>query len=129
MKSVVISPDHGMLFVLDPTNKEALVPEYIDNQTVAATDFCISVATRAYVDGDVEVTLASGATSLPGLQRVSTNSLVIPNGILAIITSDLAHVLESEVAPGRVTVSIWVDSPINAARVGVIIDASSAGTH
>lgn len=123
MKCAVISPDHGMLFVLDPTYKEALIPDYVDGETVVANDACISVATRAYVDGDVQVLLASGETYTPGLQPVATTSLFIPNGILAIITSDLERVLEQDVPAGRVTISIWVDSPVNAAIVGVTIDS------
>jgi hypothetical protein len=57
MNRAVLSPPNAILFVFDPTNKDVVVPPYVDGELTAATANCVSVGTQADVDGDTEVSL------------------------------------------------------------------------
>ncbi|MDQ7994265.1 MAG: hypothetical protein AAGC76_00260 [Luteibacter sp.] len=128
MKSVVISAEHGIIFIVDPRNKDAIVPEYEDDEIVSATESCISVAVRPYMDGDVEVSLSEVAPT-KGLELVASHSLLVPNGIIAIATAEIDRVLDQEVSPGSVRVSVWVDSKSSVTRVSVVVDSSSVASR
>lgn len=121
MNSVTISPPNAILFVLDPTNKKAVVPQYVAGNLTAATESCVSVGTQDLVDGETEVTLKLGDATLPALHRVFSGNVNTPNRKIAVVTAELQRVLELDVSTEKVDVSIWVDDRQNPARVTVIV--------
>jgi hypothetical protein len=122
----VISPPNAILFVFDPTNKDVLIPSYVDGELTAATETCVSVGTQTEVDGDVEISLAiSGAVPLD-LQQVFFGTVATPGGKVAVVTSRFQRVLELNVPASAVELSIWTDDLRNPARVVVNIKPAAA---
>ena len=121
MESVSLSVDHGILFVVDPTNREAIVPEYVEGELVAATDSCLSIAVDPYVDGEVEVSLTTEEVVTTGLHLAATHTLAVPGGVVAIGTAEVDRALEYRLSPGSVVISDWADSFVSASRVVVAI--------
>lgn len=69
MSSVTVGPQNAILFLFDPTDKNVVVPAYVDGELIASTKTCISVGTQAPVDGDAEVSLSVSDALVPGLQQ------------------------------------------------------------
>ena len=44
---------HGILFLIDPTNVETIVPEHESGVLVASTATCIAVGTQPDTDGEI----------------------------------------------------------------------------
>lgn len=124
MSRAVLSPPNAILFVLDPTNKEVVVPPYIAGELVAATATCVSVGTQADVDGDVEVSLEPAAGPLDLLQ-VFLGGVATPGGKVAVVTSHFFHVLEINVPSGMTEVVIWVDDLRHPAHVAIGVRPTS----
>lgn len=129
MKSVTINVPHGILFILDPNNKDVLIPEYVDGELVSVTDSCLSVVTLAPVDGDTEVSMAFNEAAPRELTRVAYDNISVPHGRLAVTTSDDGSVFEADVPVGRVTVSIWVDDLEDPSRVFVNVEPNVGSAH
>lgn len=121
MSIATISPLNAILFVLDPTNKDTVVPPYVDGELTAATGTCISIGTQAPVDGETEVSLELDGATPSDLHRAFLGSLVTPGGKLAVVTSEFERVLELDVPKGKANVCVWVDDLRNPARVAVHI--------
>lgn len=109
MGQAVLNPPNAILFVLDPTNKNIVVPPYVDDELTAATNTCVSVGTQAEIDGETEVRLETGAITCADLQQVFLGVIATPGNRVAVVTSNFQCVLEAEVPGGTVEVSIWVD--------------------
>lgn len=110
MNSVAISPPHGIVFVLDPKNKEAVIPDYVADEVASFTDSCVSVATQAPDDGETTVFMGREVSGTNALHHVARCEIVVPNGLIALTTSDDARLFEMSVPVGRATVSVWVDA-------------------
>ena len=121
MNSIFVSPPNAILFVLDPTNKNAVVPPYIDGEIVAVTDTCVSVGTQADVDGEVEISMSLSGVVPIDLNKVLSRNILVPGGKIAVVTSEFQKVLELDVPAGSAYVSIWVDDLRNPARVFINI--------
>lgn len=121
MSSVTITPPNGILFVFDPTNKNVLVPEYIDGELTASTETCVSVGTQAPVDGETEVSLSASDVPPVGMQQAFLGSIVSPGGKIAIVTAEFHRVLELDVPKGNVGMSIWVNDHRNPSQIVVNI--------
>ena len=122
MDSVITSVHHGIVFILDPRNKDVQIPEYIKNELVAATDSCISVVTQAEVDGEVEIILAFSEAAPSDLIHIARGTLRVPHGTLAVDTADEGILFERDVPKGRATVSIWVDDMTHPTRVFINVE-------
>jgi hypothetical protein len=122
--SIVSNISHGILFVMDPGRSEIIVPEYLEQSLVAATESCISVGTQAPCDGDTEVSLTLHGPAPNGLFRLGLWDLDVPMGTLVVRASDDEPLLECEVPIGRVTVSVWVDDHRWPTRVCINIEPS-----
>jgi len=122
MDSVITSVHHGIVFILDPRNKEVQIPEYVKNELVAATDSCISVVTQAEVDGEVEITLAFSEAAPSDLIHIARGNIRVPHGTLAVDTADEGILFERDVPKGRATVSIWVDDMKHPMRVFINVE-------
>jgi hypothetical protein len=119
MGRAVLSPPNAILFVLDPTNKDAAVPQYVAGELVAATATCVSVGTQADVDGDVEVSLAPAAAAPADLQQVFLGAIATPGRRVAVVTSHFQRVLEVDVPSDAAEVAIWADDLRNPAHVAI----------
>ena len=106
-----LSPPYAILFVYDPSNKNATTPEYSVDSLVSATRHCISVATRADVDGETNVTLAGGLQESDRLpeHKIFEGLIETPNRKIAVVTAELQTVLELRVKDDVAKVNIWVD--------------------
>jgi hypothetical protein len=111
-----------MLFILDPKDKDVLVPPYVENELVAASDTCMSMAVQPEVDGDVEVSMTIGGATPGGLLRAATGRIRTSHGTLAIIASAYDPLIECVVPAGRISLSIWVDDPKFPTKVLVKIE-------
>jgi hypothetical protein len=123
MSSVLLSPPNAMLFLIDPRNKAAEVPPYVDGQLVASTPSCISVGTRASVDGETEVTLTRGDLEPRNLVHVATVNIALPMGNIAVVTSEFEVILREEARKEVEKVSIWVDDGRNPSKVFIKIES------
>lgn len=124
--SVTISPPNAILFVLDPSSGNILVPTYVNGQLTAANPTCVSVGTQADVDGETEVSLlrqnSGDGRVYAGLHQVFQGEIQTPGNQIAIITSDAA-VVASESVNGQVTqVAIFADDQRNPSRIAVVVE-------
>jgi len=124
MNGVMIVPPHGIIFVLDPENKDALIPEYVDSVVANCTDTCVSVATQAPVDGETEIFMASEVIPPSDLLQVAQCEILVPNGQIALITSDLERIFHLRLPVGRARVTVWVDVIDGPAKV--VVEAKAA---
>ena len=104
MTSATIFVPNAIVFLLDPSNKEAIIPAYIPGKPTSFNPTCISIVTLADVDGDATFYLAQPLTAAEksGYMEVYDGSLDTPGRKLAIVTSQLDVILESTV-PGHIT--------------------------
>lgn len=121
MSNATISPPNAILFVFDPTNKDIVVPPYVDGEITAATETCVSVGTQASVDGETEVSLDLDNATPSDLHQAFFGSIVTPGGKIAVVTSKFERVLELDVPKGKANVSVWVDDLRNPAQVTVLV--------
>jgi hypothetical protein len=118
MTSIMVSPPHPVLLIMDPGNDAAVIPESMDGKPVAATSSCVAVGTQASVDGETAVSLVFGSYDPPGeLSCVFDGSVLTPQRKLAVLTSELKPVIERNVGQSEVRISIWVDDLENPAQV------------
>ena len=122
MSTVTLAPPNAILFVFDPDNRGVRIPEYIDGRLVAANNSCVSVGTRADVDGDVTIVLEStfSADLVTGLQRVFSGVMDAPGHRVAIVTSDARTILDQLVSSHRPELEVWADDLRNPARIVVV---------
>jgi hypothetical protein len=109
MNSVKISPPNSILFVLDPTNKSAAIPTYIDGKLVSSTESCVSVATLPDIDGETEISLESSRNLHSDLNEVFSGKVSTPGSKIAIVTSQLQKLLEMPVSQDKTMVRIWAN--------------------
>ncbi|MGN6481973.1 hypothetical protein [Luteibacter sp.] len=121
MKSVTVTPTHGIIFVLDPTNKEAVIPEYDHDMVVSYTSTCASVATQASVDGETELFLGQDAPEMDDLIQVAVCDISFPSGLVALMDSGDDRFSELRIGDTRATVVVWVDTLNGPTRVVVQI--------
>ena len=100
MKSITFSPAHPIVFICDYDNLDAEIPIHDEASLVCATNTCISVGTQPNVDGDVTITLATrDPQSKEGPYiEVFSGVVEVPNGELAIVTSEDEKLLAIDVA-------------------------------
>lgn len=122
MLKAVLSPPNAILFVFDPTNKDVVIPSYVNGELTAATESCVSVGTLADVDGDTEVILDIGAAVSADLERVFSGVITTPGGKVAVVTSQFQRVLELDVPIGAVDITIWTDDERNPGRVVISVE-------
>jgi hypothetical protein len=122
MNRVVLSPPNAILFVFDPTNKDVVVPAYVDDELTAATDTCVSVGTQADVDGHTEVSLEAALIAPTDLHQVFLGAIAAPGRKVAVVTSQFQRVLEIDVLADVVEISVWADDLRNPARVAVGVE-------
>lgn len=122
MLKTKIAPPNAILFIFDPTNKDVLVPSYIDGNLTSSTETCISVGTQSYVDGETEVFLGLGEILPLNLVKIFSGQVQTLSGKIAVMTSQFQSVLELDVSRGNVQVTIGVDDVRNPGQVGVCVD-------
>ncbi len=122
MKSKLAVPN-AILFVLDPTNEAAVVPEYMPGEAAAATPSCVSIATIADVDGDVIVGLCTplDVVTFSAPVQVFAGSVETPGHVLAVVTSEFDRVLEIATPSTATHVIVKVDDVQSPTRVSVEI--------
>ena len=72
MKEICLSVPHAILFVNDPAHGHIEIPDYVPGQITSANPSCVSVNTRADVDGDVTVRLGP---ALPECEQAQWNTV------------------------------------------------------
>lgn len=111
MREVKLAVPNAILFVLDPTNRGAIVPEYDSRSVIAATSSCVSIATQAAVDGDVAVRLSQpqNNTHPEGLVQIFDDHIETPGKVLVVVTSQFDRILETDVRNTLTRVTVAVD--------------------
>lgn len=121
MNRLFITPPNAILFVLDPTNKNALVPKYVVGELTAITDSCISVGTQASVDGKVEVSMILSNEEPIDLRLAIHGKIIVPNGKVAVVTSEFEKLIEIDLPIGEISASIWVDDLQSPSKVQICL--------
>jgi hypothetical protein len=126
MKSITFSPAHPIVFICDYDNLDAEIPIHDEASLVCATNTCISVGTQPNVDGDVTITLATREpqSEEEPYTEVFSGVVEVPNGELAIVTSEDEKLLAIDVASTSAAVRVWVDNQVTPRRVWVIAHAT-----
>jgi hypothetical protein len=109
MKCISLCPPNAILFLFDPTNRDAEVPQYVDGQLTAATASCISVGTQAEVDGETTVCIDPSGKDCEHLSAAFVGTIETPNRKFAIVTATFQRLLEVNVLNEICNVEIWVD--------------------
>lgn len=117
MNSVIVEVPHAILFVVDPTNNETIIPAYSPDQVVATTDTCVSIATQAPEDGATEILLGIGYENVGNYHLVFNGSISIHGGKIAVLTAELESLLEVDVPNGRTKFLIFVNDVYYASAV------------
>jgi hypothetical protein len=123
MSRAVLGPPNAILFIFDPTSRDVAIPPYVDGELTTATATCVSVGTRADVDGETEVLVEIAPVVPANLQLIFIGVIAIPGRRVAVVTSQLEHVLEIDVVADTAAISIWVDDLRSPARVIIGIGA------
>lgn len=113
MQEITLSVPHAILFLNDPAHGRVLVPEYLPGQVTSANPSCVSINTRADVDGDVTVRLDRVA---PKCGQSECNLVVehlieTPSHKIGVFTSENNMILVTDVADDSVRLCIGVDDP------------------
>ena len=118
MMNVKLAVPNAILFVLDPTNKAAVVPAYVPGEAAAASPSCVSVTTIADADGKVTVRLCApvDVVACAASVQVFDGTVETPGHVLAIVTSKFDLVLE-------------IATPFSVTRVTVRVDDVQAPTE
>jgi hypothetical protein len=122
MNSLFVSPPNAILFVLDPTNEDVIVPPLADVEIATSSASCVSIGTRADVDGDVEISASLSNFEPNDLKKVFFGRISTPGKKIAIVTSEFEILLELDVITNRAIVSVWVDDHSNPSVIFVGVD-------
>jgi hypothetical protein len=127
MIEVKLAVPDAILFILDPTNEAAVVPEYVPGEAAAATPSCVSIATIADVDGDVTVRLCAPLDDVERARfaQVFYGSVETPGHVLAVVTSEFERVLEMATTSTATRITVRVDDVQSPAEVYVNVESSS----
>jgi hypothetical protein len=123
MKKITCSPPNAIIFVYDPTNKNANTPDYIAGKTVSSNEDCISIGTQADVDGDVNIVICADEMPPQNLQCVFRGSLRAPGKKIIVGTAHLETLLELEITKESTDLSVWVDDVHNPASVFILVES------
>lgn len=127
MKETKLEVPNAILFVLDPTNKDAIVPDYVHGECAASTSSCISVATIPDVDGEVILRLCSPAdapVTTTG-ELAFEGTVETPGHVLAVGSSEVDRILDITVPSASTRITIRVDNLDSPVEVTVVVDSSS----
>lgn len=118
MTRTTLSPPNAIVFVMDLTNPDVRIPEYVNGRLVASTESCVSVGTQAEVDGKTTVVLVKSIADSNALEKhIFQGKISTPGKKIAVVTSDLRKILEVNVAGDETLVNIWVDHNRNPSNV------------
>jgi hypothetical protein len=127
MLKVKLAVPDAILFILDPTNEAAVVPEYVPGECAAATLSCVSIATIADVDGEVTVRLCAPLDDVECTRstQVFHGSVETPGHVLAVVTSEFERVLEVATTSTVTRITVIIDDVQSPAEVSVDVESSS----
>lgn len=121
MQTLTYTPLHPIIFISDPSNVDAEMPE-VDAECVAtATDTCIAVRTIADVDGDVTITLSQETpdTIFTSYIEVFSGDIESPGHEVAIINSHDEKLLSIVFIGTLIHVRVFVDDRVYPEKVWV----------
>ena len=123
MNEITLSVPHAILFVNDPAHRHVEIPEYVQGQVTSANASCVSVSTRADVDGDVTVRL--GVTLLECGQgecnTVVEHCIDTPGRSVGVFTSENKMILMMEVRCETARLTIAVDDAESPALICIAV--------
>lgn len=121
--TVSLEVPYAILFANDPELEDIEIPEFDPEAPCAATTTCISIATRAYVDGEVMVMLRHPDENRdPHLKRVFDGALETTSGRVGIFTAEDELLLSMGGLGMQTRIAVWLDEEENASVV--LVEAS-----
>jgi len=113
MKEVTLTVPHAILFVNDPAHGQIEIPEYVPGHVTSANASCVSICTRADVDGDVTVRLGTMLPKCAPTECVTVAEYCIetPGRNVGVFTSENRMILTVDVPNDSARVTITVDDP------------------
>lgn len=111
MTAITAAIPNAIVFLLDPQRQPITVPPYVPGSVTASNASCISIGTASDVDGEVTLRLNDPSQPSDGetLLEIFDGSLETPSRRIALVTSQNALLLESEVVGVVSRVTIEVD--------------------
>lgn len=122
--NIELAVPSAILFILDPTNKAAIVPAYVPGKATSASTSCVSVATIADVDGEVTVRLCTPLDDVvcAASVQVFDGTVETPGHMLAIVTSKFDRVLEMATQSAVTRFTVRVDDEQSPTEVSVNVN-------
>lgn len=110
-----LAPPNSIVIIEDISGGE--VPDLIKGSCIAATASCIAVGTLCEIDGETEFRLGTRSEVDPGTPPIFQGRLKTPSRKVAIRSVPNDIILEMPVPQPEVTISIWVNHPIEPDQV------------
>ena len=107
--SVKIAPPNSLLFISDLDGGKPPYPTR--GAHVLATESCISIACRPWIDGETAVTLGPSRDVDPGKTPAFDGQLETPDRTIVISTVEGKLILKEDVSETTTRVRAWLNSP------------------
>jgi hypothetical protein len=117
--SVRLEVPHGVIIVGD---RDAPVPASFGEESVAASESVVAVATQHEVDGEVTIRLTDAADARPLAVRAFAGRLTVPSGRVTICNTSNDVLLEVSVCGGVAQVTVWANDARNPDEVVVAVE-------
>ena len=124
MSELTLAPPNAILFICDSSAKDIQVPTYQAEQLASATKTCVSVGTRADVDGDTTIYLVSNFSEIadPPKYQVFEGIITVPSKVVIIMTAYADTLLQKSTRNETVTVRVWVDDLDGPSRILFVVE-------
>lgn len=121
MTKATLEVPNAILFLLDDSDADVQIPTYIPSKLVSNNLKCISIGTRASVDGEVSILLEKHLLdeTTASLARVFVGTIYAQSRLVSLVTSDARTILEMPIEHDTATVEIWADDERSPATIAI----------
>jgi len=107
--TVKAAPLHSIVMINDPLG--GVVPGFVRDALVMATDSCIAVACWPEIDGPTEFTLGTAKDVDPGYPPAYEGKIETPSRRITLETTEGDTLLQIATAQQHSIVRVWTNSP------------------
>lgn len=122
--TATIEVPNAIIFLFDHDDASVQIPKYAAERLVSANQRCISIGTRAQVDGDVSITLADQISDdiAGSAMRAFVGTIYAPNLSVSVVTSDDRCVLKTKIDRPTASVEIWANDVKQPSKIFILVD-------
>lgn len=106
---VKCAPPNSIVFILDPNNLAARIPEYLDGQLISSNNDCISIGTQFEAEGDTDIFLDDAEIICSENDAKFEACINTPSREIAIVNSHNEVILKKQVNKERTLVKIYAN--------------------